>query len=158
MLKNSVLLWGVGGALVLALVAASGLLFTKEACRDFSEGKLQVGQATLDVSVAMTPAERTTGLAGCQGLPKNSGMYFPHDPPQNVGFWMKGMVIPLDIVWIANGKVVGVEESVPTIEKTAVNPTIYYPPVAVSGILEVAAGTAKIYGLTVGTPVNFVAN
>ena len=143
---------------MLAAVIASGLLFVQEACRDFSQGSLTVGETTLALAVAHSPAERTTGLIGCRKLPENSGMYFPYDPPQRVDFWMKGMLMPIDIVWIAQGKVVGMQEYAAPVEKTAVNPTIYTSPVAIDGVLEVAAGTAKTYGLLVGTPVNFVPN
>lgn len=155
-MKNSILLLGVGGAVVVALVAASGILFSKGDCRDFSEGIVEVGETTIKVAVAQDPAERTLGLIGCVDLPKNSGMYFPYETPHMVNYWMKGMSIPLDIVWIVEGKVVGVATSVPPIEKTAVDPPMYNPPVPVTAVLEVGAGQAKGYGLTVGTPVNFV--
>lgn len=140
----------------MAAVVASGLLFTPGPCRDFGEGTLEVRGEKLALSVAASPAERTTGLAGCVALPNQSGMYFPYETAQQIGFWMKGMVIPIDIVWIAEGKVVGVQENVPVIEKTAVDPAIYYPPVPVTGVLEVAAGKAKEYGLTVGTTVHYL--
>jgi uncharacterized membrane protein (UPF0127 family) len=133
-----------------------GYFFSKEACRDFSEGRVEVGETKIKVAVAQAPNERTTGLIGCSQLPAQSGMYFPYDTPQTVNFWMKGMSIPLDIVWIADGKVVGIAPSVPPVEKTAVDPPIYNPPVAVTAVLEVAAGQAKAYGLVVGVTVNFV--
>lgn len=155
-MKNSLLLIGVGGAVVFAAVAASGLLFSKEDCRDFSQGTVAVGETKIKVAVAQTPSERTTGLIGCARLPAYSGMYFPYDRAQTVSFWMKGMVIPLDIVWITDGKVVGISPSVPPVEKIAVDPPLYTPPIAVTAVLEVAAGQAKNHGLAVGVPVNFV--
>ena len=33
-------------------------------------------------------------------LAGNRGMIFPYDPPQDVAFWMKNTLIPLDIVFI----------------------------------------------------------
>lgn len=155
-MKNPLLLLSAGAAALVALVVLVGLVSFGEACRDFSKGELMVGPTKIDLAIAGTPAERTVGLAGCRKIPQNSGMYFPYDPPQSAQFWMKGMVIPLDIVWIAGGKVVGVVENIPPVEKTTVNPPIYTSPVVVDGVLEVAAGTAKAAGLTVGTPVNFV--
>ena len=155
-MKNSILLAGIGGAVLLVAIGASGLLFTKEACRDFSEGSVEIGETKIKVAVAETAGERTTGLIGCNALPKNAGMYFPYESPQAVHYWMKGMSIPLDIVWITDGKVVGIAPSVPPAEKTAVDPPIYSSPIAITAVLEVAAGQAKEYGLVPGVPVNFV--
>lgn len=156
-MKNSILLIGVGGAAVLAAIVAGGALFSsQDTCRDFSEGTIDIGETQLNVAVAQTPAERTVGLIGCDQLPKNAGMYFPYESTQIVNYWMKGMTISLDIVWIADGKVVGVAHSVPPVDKTTVDPPMYNPPVPVNAVLEVAAGQAREYGLVPGATVNFV--
>ena len=35
-----------------------------------------------------------------KSLDPNRGMIFPYDPPQDVAFWMKNTLIPLDIIYI----------------------------------------------------------
>ena len=35
-----------------------------------------------------------------RSLPGDRGMIFPYDPPQDVAFWMKNTLIPLDIIFI----------------------------------------------------------
>jgi uncharacterized membrane protein (UPF0127 family) len=41
-----------------------------------------------------------------RSLGADQGMIFPYDPPQNVSFWMKNTLIPLDILFIrADGTV-----------------------------------------------------
>ena len=41
-----------------------------------------------------------------RSLPANHGMLFPYRPSQNVAFWMKNTLIPLDILFIrADGTV-----------------------------------------------------
>ena len=42
-----------------------------------------------------------------QSLAGDRGMIFPYDPPQDVAFWMKNTLIPLDIIFIrADGTIV----------------------------------------------------
>lgn len=153
--KQAVLI-GVGGALVLAAVVASGLLFKGEACRDFRQGMVQVGNKKYAVAVAGTDTERTRGLIGCAKLPADSGMYFPYPSERVATYWMKGMQIPLDIVWIAGGRVVGVEENVPPADALAVDPPQYRSPRPVDAVLELAAGVAREDGIAAGTLVQFV--
>ena len=58
--------------------------------------------ATIDftVEVAATPDEQERGLMFRRSLAADRGMIFPYDPPQDVGFWMKNTLIPLDIIFI----------------------------------------------------------
>lgn len=155
-MKNSVLFWGVGGALVLAAVVGMGLLSFKEACRDFKAGKVVIDETELSVAVATTNTARERGLKGCQSLPQESGMYFPYEQPQDVQYWMKGMLIPLDIVWIANGRVVGIEKNVPPQDELVVDPPRYRPLQPITGVLEVAGNAAEKYGIKVGDIVQFM--
>lgn len=155
-MKNSVLFWGVSGALVLAAVIGVGLLTFKEACRDFKMGKVVIDETELDVAVAETHTARERGLKGCQSLPKNSGMYFPYEQAQDVRFWMKGMRMPLDMVWVANGRVVGIESNVPPQDELVVDPPIYRPLQPVTGVLEVAGNAAAEYKIEVGDAVQFI--
>ncbi|MEX2054605.1 MAG: DUF192 domain-containing protein, partial [Candidatus Andersenbacteria bacterium] len=82
-------------------------------CRDFKEATLQIDSSGLTVALADTDAEKIQGLIGCDAVPNNTGMYFTYEQPRAVQYWMRGMTIPIDIVWVAQGKVVGIEENVP---------------------------------------------
>lgn len=154
-MKNSILLWGVGGALVLAGVIALGLLSFQEACRDFKAGRVTIGDTELSVAIADTTTARRRGLIGCTELPEHSGMYFPYEQPQDVQFWMKGMRIPLDIVWVTNGRVIGIERNVPPQDELVVDPPLYRPLQPVTGVLEVAGNAAAEYDIKVGDLVQF---
>ncbi|MCZ7625774.1 MAG: DUF192 domain-containing protein [Candidatus Methylomirabilis sp.] len=61
-------------------------------------------RVTITVEVARTRREQAKGLAGRSSLPKGEGMLFPFDAAEHRTFWMKGMLIPLDIVWIREGR------------------------------------------------------
>jgi uncharacterized membrane protein (UPF0127 family) len=122
-------------------------------CPDFQQAQLFIRDYPVSVGYARTPAEQVRGLSGCPHLPAGVGLLFPYDPPQQVVFWMKDMIIPIDIIWIADGHVVGVEHSVPppaagTPEEELAR---YATPQPISAVLEVAAGTAAEQGIGPGT-------
>ena len=83
--------------------------------------------ATFDVDLAVTPGQRATGLMGREHMGDREGMLFIYDVEGVPRFWMRGMVIPLDMVWIdADGVVAGVTANVsPAPEGTI--PEVYSP-------------------------------
>jgi hypothetical protein len=52
------------------------------------------------VEVAKTFEEQQKGLMFRRSLAPDRGMIFPYRPAQNVAFWMKNTLIPLDIIFI----------------------------------------------------------
>ncbi|MBI4200737.1 MAG: DUF192 domain-containing protein [Chloroflexi bacterium] len=106
---------------------------------------------TFEVELAITPQERALGLMGRQSLGNRQGMLFIFEGDTVTSFWMRGMLIPLDIVWLdADGMVVGVAANVPP-AAGGVQPPLYYPPQPVRYVLEVNAGTAKELNIEVGS-------
>lgn len=51
------------------------------------------------VREARTEEQRRKGLQGIEELPEDEGMLFYFDPPEEVSMWMKGVDIPLDIIF-----------------------------------------------------------
>ncbi|MDI9634330.1 DUF192 domain-containing protein [Kamptonema cortianum] len=101
-----------------------------------------------ELEVPQTPEEQALGLMYRPALPDNRGMLFPFHPPRVVGFWMKNVPVPLDMVFIREETVVEIADSVPpcTSEPCAV----YGPSVPVDRVLELRAGRAAELGLQVG--------
>ena len=64
------------------------------------EIKLKIGDKSYKVKVAQTTEEQENGLQGVTDLPKDEGMLFVFDEPQEISMWMKDTLIPLDIVFI----------------------------------------------------------
>lgn len=159
-MKNQSLLVGaaVGGLFVLAII---GVFVTtkQENCRDFSQGLVQVGGQEITVAVAKDGLEQARGLAGCTKIPVNAGMYFPYEGKQTPTFWMKGMRIPIDIIWIADNEVVGILEFVPP-PTTKLDEELprYRPSRPITAVLEINAGATKKFGITEGDSVRFIAN
>lgn len=52
------------------------------------------------VEVAYTEEEKERGLQNVTELPEDTGMLFVYDSPEDVSFWMKDVIIPLDIIFI----------------------------------------------------------
>ena len=104
-----------------------------------------VGSKKFIVEVATSPEDQSRGLSGRTELAKGTGMLFIFEPAQIQSFWMKDMIIPLDIVWVANDKIIGFERNVPP--PTPGTPpeklTIYSPPAAIDYVLELNVGDSK---------------
>jgi len=107
-----------------------------------------------DALVADTIPTLAQGLSGRASLPPATGMLFVFDPPRVETFWMHRMQFPIDIIWIRDGKVIGIQENAPVPQglSTATFPS----PGIVSHVFEVPAGTAARDGITMGTAVTIV--
>lgn len=114
--------------------------------------QITVGQAKINVEVADTADKRTTGLSGRESLASDSGMLFVFDKADKYPFWMKGMKIPLDFIWIRDNKVTEVTENVPPPQPGQKDSdlTIYESKETVDRVLEVSAGFVKLNNIKVG--------
>ena len=104
------------------------------------------GTHKFSVEVAATPAEQETGLMFRRALAPDRGMIFPYDPPQDVAFWMKNTLIPLDMLFIrADGHVARIAaNTVPM----SLEPVPSGEPVG--AVLEIAGGRAAQIGIKPG--------
>lgn len=138
--------------MILVVIAVIGFVYRNRPCTNFRQAFLKTPTQQISLALANSPQEQSRGLGGCTYVPQNSGMYFSFNPAQMQTFWMKDMVIPIDIVWIKNGVVVGVEKNVPN-EPPATPDTMlrqYPSPGDVDAVLEIGQNKADIYGITTG--------
>ena len=113
---------------------------------------LQIGEAKFEVLVADTEEKRTKGLMGVTELATDTGMLFVFPDASPRTFWNKNTLIPLDLIWINDGRVVGVS-SLPSITQSG-NQIISLPsPDAADWVLEVNAGWASARGIEAGKKV-----
>lgn len=113
---------------------------------------IYINNLDLSVETAKTQAEIQQGLSG-RGTIGSDGMLFYIAPPQMVTFWMKEMLFPIDIIWILDGRITGIERTISSpVDQTTALPT-YSPLSTVSHVLEVSAGLASEYGIAVGDAV-----
>jgi uncharacterized membrane protein (UPF0127 family) len=135
--------------------SADGTLF-KATPTPVPEPTVVIGQKTINVEVAKTDEEREKGLSGREGLDKDSGMLFVFDEEHNTPkFWMKGMRVALDIIWIKDGKIIKIDKKVPAPEENTPDSQLktYSAPSSVNYVLEVNSGFCDTNSIKVGDPV-----
>ncbi len=104
------------------------------------------------VDVVETPMLRARGLSGRPGLAPEEGMLFLFETARIQSFWMKDMRFPIDILWIRDGRIVGISPNVP-VPRTPTELPQYPSPVPCDVVLEVRAGAAHRWGLLLGDAV-----
>lgn len=107
--------------------------------------EVNIKSTKLQVELADTPEKRKKGLGGRNNLATESGMLFTFAKPGYYNFWMKGMQIPLDIIWIREGKVVDININV-----SSEDPSIFTPNTEVDSVLEVNAGFCDLNAIMIG--------
>lgn len=104
--------------------------------------------AVVKAEIADDAEERRIGLSEHVFLDPDRGMLFLFDEPSRPAFWMKDMDFPIDIIWLRDGTVIGIEPSMPV--STDVNPPSVRPIDDINQVLEVNAGFALKHGLKPG--------
>ncbi len=118
-----------------------------------NQANIDIGGVRLRVQVADTPALRERGLSGRQSLEPYDGMLFVFDEPSTL--WMKGMLFPLDIIWLArfpHGR-----DFVADITENAQPdsyPQKFHPSSPANSAVEVPAGFAQQHHISVGDRVS----
>jgi uncharacterized membrane protein (UPF0127 family) len=96
---------------------------------------VRIGNRTFSVEIADTAAARERGLSDRDTLCADCAMLFRFGTPGNYRFWMKGMRFSLDFAWIAEGRVIRIDNNVPADSRD-----ILSPPGPVTEVLETNAG------------------
>lgn len=111
--------------------------------------KVNVGGQVIQLEVAKTLDQQAMGLMFRSELAPDRGMLFPFNPPRPVTFWMKNVLINLDMVFLRSGKVVAIASNVPPC-KTDPCP-VYGPEAAIiDQVIELRGGRAKELGIKAG--------
>ena len=80
---------------------------------------IHVGERTVQMQVAVLPAELEKGLMFRSSMGADEGMLFVFDRPQPMGFWMRNCEIPLDIGYFdASGELKEIYPMYPHDERT----------------------------------------
>ena len=113
---------------------------------------IKVAGRDVQVEVADTFEAQAQGLSGRAKLDDGTGMLFDfaNADSKKPGFWMKDMLISIDIIWIGEGgKIIDIEASVPLPPKDGDLP-LYYPPSEITHVLEVPASWSARNNVKVG--------
>lgn len=117
-----------------------------------SKSTVTIGGTTIFVTIADTAALREQGLSGHPGLKSDEGMLFLFEHAGQYPFWMKGMLFPIDIIWISTDwKIVTIAKAI----TPETYPEAFFPEDPAQYVLEVPAGFSTQHNLSVGMPVFF---
>lgn len=105
------------------------------------------------VTIADEAEERRVGLSNYIFLDPDRGMLFVFDVPSRPAFWMKNMDFPIDIIWLRDGTVVGIEHGLQP--ATIENPPSVRPTSDIGEVLEVNAGFALTHHLKIGDALSY---
>ena len=114
------------------------------------EATVVIAGEKIKLEVARSPEQQAIGLMSRSSLADNRGMLFVFDPPRLTRFWMKNVLIPLDMIFLQQGKIIAVEHDVPPCPS---DPCPTYGPlreIRIDQVLELNGGRAKALGLKVG--------
>lgn len=104
-----------------------------------AEARVRVGEAVLQVELAVTPEQRERGLRG-RDVPPGTGMVFRYDTPARVRFTMSRVDRPLVAVFARDGRAVLVEQMPPCPDTVERCPR-YGPDEPVDVVVEAAPGS-----------------
>ncbi|MBP6866244.1 MAG: DUF192 domain-containing protein [Candidatus Pacebacteria bacterium] len=117
-----------------------------------SISRVSIAGTEIKVDLALTSEEKAKGLSGREALREDQGMLFIFDYTTRHPFWMKDMLIPIDMIWIdENGVVVYIAENA----RPESYPSLFGSNVESKYVLEVVSGFAKKYGVVTGSKVEF---
>lgn len=139
---------------ILILIALMGIIavavFVLLRTPTGSDVTLPTNDTGMRFDIADTPDTQQLGLGNRASVPDNYGMLFVFQKADRYGFWMKDMLVPIDMVWLGDdGSIILIDHSV----DPDTYPHAFYPPVPVRYVLETRAGYASEHGWTVGTKV-----
>lgn len=137
-----------------AAVALAAVPYVDQIAAVASRREIRVGTQTIIAELVSTPEQMARGLGGRDGIGVNEGMLFSFSAPGVYPFWMKDMRFPIDVVWLRDGRVVGVTENMnPQVGASDAELRTYSPPEPVTHVLELHAGRARLLRAAPGTPV-----
>jgi uncharacterized membrane protein (UPF0127 family) len=146
--------WVNAGLLLAALVALAGQAGQAGGQEVSEHGnpwvRVTVGKVTVQAEAVRTPERLYLGLSYRTELPEGRGMLFFMPNQEVQTFCMRGMRLPLDLIWISAGRVAGITRNVPP-----TFPGELTSPAPVNQVLEVPGGFADRHGIKAGDPVRW---
>ena len=116
---------------------------------------ISVAGSTLTVEIADSNEKRREGFSGKKSLSEGNGMVFVFEGDSRPSFWMKDMNFAIDIIWVKDEKIVGIEKNVqPEPGVSEKNLTLYPAPQAIDHVIEVNAGYSEKNNLEIGDSVD----
>jgi hypothetical protein len=120
--------------------------------------EIKINGAVIKVKIADTEEKRKKGLSGIEKLNADEGMLFVFESKDaQPSFWMKDMLIAIDLLWLNDGKVVQIEKNIlpPKPATKDEDLKLYRPETAIDYVLEVNAGFCEKNSIRVGQTLSY---
>lgn len=133
-------------------------IIAKTQAQSLSVGaKAMINEQVIELEVAKTPEQQSTGLMYRESLADNRGMLFVFEPARPVRFWMKNVNLSLDMIFLFNGEV---KQIVTNVLPCQENPCPTYGPTLntdIDMVVELRGGRAAQLGIELGDhiPIEF---
>src|SRR4030095_13081118 len=141
------------------ILACAWAMVSSTSC--LAESKVPIikfaGGEKVKLEVAVSREEVSRGLMYRTSMPEDNGMVFLFRPATPANFWMYHTLIPLDMLFINEGKIVKLFEQVPPCKSEKPDDCARYPEgpgIVVSEVVELNAGGSKLHGVQWGASVN----
>jgi hypothetical protein len=140
---------------LLGIIFVSIIIYLIEEVENSEINEICFEENCFSLEISDTPEKRARGLMFRENLCDDCGMLFVYDEEINSKFWMKNMLIPLDIIWLDSDlKVIHVANAVPCVMEEC---EIYGLELEKSRyVLEVNFGVSERIGLGEGSDLEFV--
>jgi uncharacterized membrane protein (UPF0127 family) len=117
------------------------------------KGQININGSVWNVDIAKTETDRVSGLSNKKILHNKTGLLFAFDKLGNQSFWMKDMLIPIDMIFFdSDWKIVLIESNL----QPNSFPKIFGRSVKSQYVLEINANEANTYGLQAGNQAIFM--
>ncbi|MFH1188161.1 MAG: DUF192 domain-containing protein [bacterium] len=134
------------------------LVFFLSACgvknTNIKKAEIKINNKTITAEVVETLEAQIKGLSGREKLGQNEGMLFVYTDKKIRTFWMKDMLFPIDIIWIADNKIADISENMSIPENGEIKRAT--PKEKINYVLEVNAGFVENNGLKIGDEVQII--
>jgi len=123
---------------------------------NYDTANIKIGNTTIKAVLANNEDLRKKGLGGKERLNEDEGMLFVFDEKDVIhSFWMKDMLIAIDILWIDDKKVVQIDKDIKPPQKDTPETDLarYTSKKPVDYVLEVNGGYSDKMGIKEGDTV-----
>lgn len=110
---------------------------------------IQIGNGIFTANIAKTDEDRQKGLSGVKKLESDEALLMVFPESKEWGVWMKDMLIPIDIVWLNEDKIVihAVANANPLLSDSKT----FTPKKPAKYVIELPAGSIKTKSINVGS-------
>ncbi len=144
------------GILILLILMVVNTGCRPESTTDSFIEEVYIADRLFELELALTPEQRARGLMGRESMTDNEGMLFvfPDEEPYPavVNFWMKGTLMPIDVIFIErDGVITAIYEMQPPEPGTPDEDLpVYSSKSPVQFVVELRGGLAAELGLQPG--------